>query len=174
MFQFGISFKIFLMAIFVEDGKTDYRRDLAGTTVISADSAGRLYCISLTLVLLSLELLHLSHSSLEQNFSLYFICSREKWPLVLSGICKVLMMAFVATLCLWQTDPVVLSVAGCLVICLFAVSRVLSSRLENAVKPVIHQQNRRSSDLKSLVETATELDTSPDHSSRVEETVYSA
>jgi hypothetical protein len=140
--QFGISFKIFLIAIFNEEGSKDtQQRFLAGsssTTVIAADTAAWLYCISLTLVLLSLELLHISHSSIQQTFSVFLVGSREnrklKWPLFISGSFKFLLMSFVATLSLWQTDPVFLTASGWIVTCLFAVSRVLLTGFKNSVR----------------------------------------
>jgi hypothetical protein len=127
------------MAIFNEEGSKDTRqRFLASTTVIPDDTAAWLYCISLTLVLLSLELLHMSHASIQQTCSVFLVGSREnrklRWPVFISGSFKLLLMSFVATLGLWQTDPVFLTASGWMVTCLFAVSRVVLTGFKNSVR----------------------------------------
>jgi hypothetical protein len=80
----------------------------------------------------------MSHASIQQTCSVFLVGSREnrklRWPVFISGSFKLLLMSFVATLGLWQTDPVFLTASGWMVTCLFAVSRVVLTGFKNSVR----------------------------------------
>lgn len=148
--QFGVSFKVFLKVIVKEEAKyleNSYRLLAAEEKdSVNAEAAASLYCGSLTLVLLSLELMLSSHKGLVRNFSLLFIevdngnNFKMNWPLMILFPIKIAALATVALLNQWTTDPIVLAIAGFAITLSFAYSRIFVTQksLEKLVKKSSH------------------------------------
>ncbi|CAJ1970214.1 unnamed protein product [Cylindrotheca closterium] len=143
LIAFGVSLRIFLEAILKDFNQVPY--DIADSAV------GTLHCITLTVVLFSLELIHMSHSSSESGRSGFTFCKHEDFSVsllfVVSAICKTVLLLFTATLPLWKTNPVFLSVSSSMVTGFFALSRVVTTSYQLMSKRKRHSEKVRQSRL---------------------------
>ena len=111
-----------------EDGG---HRLLGAVPAITDRAAATLYCVSLAMVLICLELMMISHhGGLKQAYGHLFKQvgpNQWKWnySMVFLDVAKLTLILFIATMCKWQTDPRSIASAGFLVVAAFAFSRVL-------------------------------------------------
>lgn len=124
--QFGVSLRIFLEAILKTFYKEPY--DIADSAVAT------LHCMTLTVVLFSLELIHMSHSSSENGRSGFSFCKHKQFSVsalfVVSAVSKTFLLLYTATLPFWKTDPVFLSVSSSMVTGFFALSRMITTNYQ--------------------------------------------
>ena len=135
---FGVTYKVFLKGIVKDDAKyesgdkTSAGRMLGDASPeISDQTSAYVFSVSLAVVLLSLELMCLTHSGLKQAFG--HLVKREEgagtsphWPVVIIALFKVGLFSFQLTLGLWTTDQGVLTICGFCVVLAMSVTRVLS------------------------------------------------
>ena len=155
LIAFGVSFKVFLTTIHSEASEDAYgyesdsygeeygddsygdkygsdyndgHRMLAAVPTIADKAMGALYCGSLTIVLLSMELMLGTHRSVQDIWSLLYH-DRENGvfniPIVAISILKFVLIAMVATLNKWVTDPTSLTLIGFGVVTALAITRVV-------------------------------------------------
>ena len=144
-----------------------------------ADSAvGTLHCVTLTVVLFSLELIHMSHSSSESGRSGFTFCNHEDFSVsmlfVFSAICKTVLLVFTATLPLWKTDPVFLSVSSSMVTGFFALSRVVTTSYQLMAKRKRFSERMRKSRLDDDVSIVSSSQASQSDGFQIEDNIVSA
>lgn len=169
--QFGVSLRIFLEAILKDFNQDPYD--------ISDSAVATLHCIALTVVLFSLELIHMSHSSTENGRSGFTFCKHEDFKVsvlfVFSAICKTVLLVFTATLPLWKTDPVFLSVSSSMVTGFFALSRTVTTSYQLVVaKRKRFAESMRKSRLEDDVSIVSSSQASQSDGFLVEDNIVSA
>lgn len=132
---FGVSYKVFLKAILKDKEYAASKiRMLAASPTVSEEASAGVFVYSLTLVLLSLELMCLTHSGFNHAIEHLFLQIEGEdgpkkaphWPVILISAFKVCILGFSLTLSQWTTDPAVLTVCGCGIVLALAVTRVLN------------------------------------------------
>jgi hypothetical protein len=140
LIAFGTSFKVMLKTIYnyeEEDNHNgDYEeehrsRHLAETPAIDTRISINLYCFSLVVVLVSIELMASSHMGLKKKYKLLFKHDatghwKLRWRAILVSGTKLALLTFVATSSIWLESTIALSGVGFAVCVLFAVSKVVS------------------------------------------------
>lgn len=156
LIAFGVSYKVMLTTIVNEvledeaydcsvneDGYDDPykrllaeepcgRRHLAAVPTVTSQATASLYSASLTIVLVSLELMILTHKGLKKNWKRLFKRDKESdekgldIPLVIIGILKVFIITFTATINQWETDAMTISILGLVIVSTMAISRVVA------------------------------------------------
>jgi PAS domain S-box-containing protein len=111
------------------------RRALAALPTITDNAAAALYCGSLTIVLVSLELMVTTHhDGFRGSWQFLFKEKvenedRERWRwnigMFLIAITKLALIIFIATLSQWRSDPRSIASAGFLVVTALACSRIM-------------------------------------------------
>mmetsp|Transcript_13831 Transcript_13831/g.30079 ORF Transcript_13831/g.30079 Transcript_13831/m.30079 type:complete len:1067 (+) Transcript_13831:294-3494(+) len=142
---FGVSYKVFLQDILktekeekvsdYESDKTNPGRLLAPAVEVSDDATAALFAGSLFVVLVSLELMTLTHSGVKQALGRLFHSKedgqmtetrrRPYWPVVIIATVKLGLMLFTVTLNQWTADPAVLTLCGFAIVVSLALTRVL-------------------------------------------------
>ncbi|KAL7539976.1 hypothetical protein ACHAXR_009774 [Thalassiosira sp. AJA248-18] len=146
---FGVTYKVFLKGILKEKEKEDaaaaYGDELSGNTshrmlaaspYISDDVAADVFSGSLVVVLLSLELMCLTHSGYKKALG-HLVrplkhgqeeggTAMPHWPVVIIALLKVGIILFTLTLSQWTVDPAVIVICGCCIVFALAVTRVLN------------------------------------------------
>lgn len=126
-----MSYKVFLKTILAEDEEeVEQHRMLADTPVITERAAAALYCGSLTIVLVSLELMLASHKGVKDNWKSLFhdFGSSEcrcNWPLIILALFKLCVIVLAATLGQIKTEPIFLCFVGFFIVVSVAVSRIV-------------------------------------------------
>ena len=125
LIAFGVSYKIFLSGIVSEKGGS-YSRKLAETPSVSNETSTIVFCSSLSLVLVSLECMSLTHEGLRKNYRLLFRdeVGNIHFPLLSLTVCKLAVFAFLICLPFWNTSPTSDTIVG-----LFVVSAVSATRI---------------------------------------------
>lgn len=136
LISFGVSYKIMLTTVYkaelaAEIAATIDHRRLAGVPTISDESTATLFCISLLIVLLSLELMLATHKGVTKSYQLLFHeietidMKSLNWPLMMISVFKVCIFTFTATLSQWDTDPTRVTILGFLVVTAMAIVRIV-------------------------------------------------
>lgn len=108
---------------------------LAESPVISDAVSAHVFSGSLFVVLLSLELMCLTHSGYKRALEHLFRYPEggghgqntlPHWPVIIIALFKVGIMFFTLTLSQWTTDRAVLTICGCFIVLALASSRVLN------------------------------------------------
>lgn len=139
--QFGVSLRIFLEAILRDFNQVPYE--------IADSAVATLHCMTLAVLLFSLELIHMSHSSSENGRSGFMFCKHEQLSVsvlyVVSAICKTVLLLYTATLPFWNNNPVFVSVSSSVVTGFFALSRVITTNYQLMSKRKRHSEKMRMS-----------------------------
>ncbi|KAL3908305.1 MAG: hypothetical protein SGILL_008532 [Bacillariaceae sp.] len=145
---FGVSFKVMLATIYStgdyadaneavvvddsaygDDGDAEHRH-LADVPTVTFLTIKCLYCTSLVLVLVAIELLASSHKGFKKRYRVFFKhdktgAKKIKWRVVLISILKLALLSFLATLPVWVGSHRWLTIIGLVVSIVFAVSHVI-------------------------------------------------
>jgi PAS domain S-box-containing protein len=134
---FGVTYKVFLKAILKDsqkDAEASYgypneSRMLAASPKMSDDTAAHLFAYSLSVVVLSLELICLTHAGVKKAFDNLVHrpdgeTAKPHWPVVFIALFKAGIISFTITMSSWTADPVILTACGCLIVFSLAVTRV--------------------------------------------------
>ena len=131
---FGVTYKVFLKDVVKEAEKDDVydygtaARSLAASPAIKDEVSAAIFSGSLCVVLLSLEVMCLTHGGIKK--SLRSLRKTEdnspNWPVIIIALFKVAIILFTATLYEWTVDSAVLTVVGCFVVFALAVTRVVN------------------------------------------------
>lgn len=136
LISFGVSYKIMLTTVYKAElaaeisALTEHRR-LAGVPTISDEATATLFCISLVVVLLSLEFMLATHKGVTKSYQLLFHeiesidMKTMNWPLMMISIFKVCIFIFTATISLYDTDPTQVTVFGFLVVVAMSIARIV-------------------------------------------------
>ena len=124
---FGVSYKIFLSGVV---SGTKGRRHLAKMPYIPDETSTSVFCGSLVVVLISLELMVTTHRGITRSYKRLFKENDElqevlNWPLVIITFFKVAVLALLATLTTWTTNPTAVTLTGFLVVTAIAVTRIV-------------------------------------------------
>jgi hypothetical protein len=156
LIAFGVSYKVTLTIIAAEaasggdydDGCSTYNDDahrllaggescpgegrrLAGVPAITNQASAAVFCSSLSIILISLEFMLLTHAGVKKNYRrLFKRLEHNDWkhvdfPLLFIGLAKVMIILFTATMSQWETDPTTITVMGFFIVSAFAISRVV-------------------------------------------------
>jgi len=130
LIAFGVSYKIFLSSVLVGSSAGDGygSRMLAPAPVVSNEASSILFSVSLTLVLVSLEVMLCTHKGVKKTYMRLFrdmSCWELHWPLVIISVFKIAVVLFTATLSLWNTDPTLITICGFFVVTAMAVTRII-------------------------------------------------
>ena len=131
---FGVTYKVFLKDVVKEAEKDDVydygtaARSLAASPAIDDEVSAAVFSGSLCVVLISLEVLCLTHGGIKK--SLRRLRKTEdnspNWPVIIIALFKVAIILLTATLSEWTIDSAVLTVVGCGVVFALAVTRVVN------------------------------------------------
>lgn len=136
LISFGVSYKIMLTTVYKAElaaeisALTEHRR-LAGVPTISDEATAKLFCISLLVVLLSLEFMLATHKGVTKSYQLLFHeiesidMKTMNWPLMMISIFKVCIFIFTATISLYDTDPTLVTIFGFLVVVAMSITRIV-------------------------------------------------
>ena len=160
LIAFGVSYKVMLKIILKASSKPAgyedaYRlllekfdgRKLAEMAAVTEEAAAALFCASLTIVLVSLELMMTTHRGARKNFKILFKNygqenSSVNWPLVFIGVFKLGIIIITATLPQMVTDMTSLAIYGFVAVFAMAFSRIVGWGLvhkESEIKRVLAQ-----------------------------------
>ena len=163
---FGVSYKIFLKDVYKTEEKekepdygynddTQKRRILAPAVEVSDDAIAALFTASLSVVLLSLELMSLTHGGFKKAIDRLYQKAegdqnvttarrRPYWPIVIIAAFKLALILFTVTLNQWTADPAVLTLCGFGIVASLALTRVLGwvfihkkAMIDKATKTVV-------------------------------------
>lgn len=135
---YGVTYKVFLQDVVKDAEKAEtsnYRkaiRMLASSPAITNEASAAVFSAALTVVLLSLELMCLTHSGIKQSLEHLFHRSKDgkasapHWPIVIISLFKVAIFLFAITLNQWTVDPATLTICGFGIVFALAVSRILN------------------------------------------------
>jgi len=135
---FGVTYKVFLKGILKDKEKEEAaavaHRLLGGASAsISDQVSATVFAISLLIVLLSLELMCLTHSGIREALEHLVVRSKGEiqkvtphLPVVIIALFKAAILIFTMTLSLWTTEPAVLTLSGCCIVLAIAVTRVVN------------------------------------------------
>jgi PAS domain-containing protein len=145
LIAFGVSYKVFLTSLVTQQAEGNYRRALAAVPTIPDSTTAALFCGSLAVVLVSLELMLTTHQGVRKTYQRLFRQISEhqhalNWPLAILSIFKVTLILFQATLSSWISDPVLIVTIGFLVVTTLAVTRIVGWGLvhhERAIKEFV-------------------------------------
>jgi len=134
----GASYKVMLKVIHqesIEEEKTDKdtdneHRNLAGAYNVKDKAMAGIFCASLALVLLALEVMGLTHGGPRELKKRLFgvgvsVKSKKRLPIILMSILKLCMLVFTILLPLWVTEPTTVVFIGFCIASSFAVMRVI-------------------------------------------------
>jgi len=135
----GISFKIFLyQAVSEEEGDYGDGRRLAAKASVSEEAGAALFTAALSLVLVSLELILLTHNGVQNAYGHLFLngskeeqilgIKKPNWPMIMICLVKIAVLLFALTLNQWTTDQVVLTLCGFAIMTTMALTRILGWR----------------------------------------------
>mmetsp|Transcript_9192 Transcript_9192/g.21918 ORF Transcript_9192/g.21918 Transcript_9192/m.21918 type:complete len:989 (+) Transcript_9192:3-2969(+) len=133
LITFGVCFKIMLSTVLAD--ASSYGRRLAGSYNVSNDMTATLFSISLTIILVSLELMLVTHKGTNETFQRLWknrdggskgIQKKLHKPLLALTIAKVGLIVFVATLSQWENELTEISWIGLMVVFAMLVSRVIA------------------------------------------------
>ncbi|CAJ1964795.1 unnamed protein product [Cylindrotheca closterium] len=133
LIAFGVCFKIMLSTVLAE--ASSYGRRLAGSVSVSNEMTASLFSISLTVVLISLELMLVTHKGMTETFQRLWknrdggskgINKKIHKPLLALTIAKGGLIIFVATLSQWENELTEISWIGLLVVFGMLASRVIA------------------------------------------------
>eukprot|EP00565_Helicotheca_tamesis_P001307 CAMPEP_0185727646 /NCGR_PEP_ID=MMETSP1171-20130828/3277_1 /TAXON_ID=374046 /ORGANISM="Helicotheca tamensis, Strain CCMP826" /LENGTH=650 /DNA_ID=CAMNT_0028396257 /DNA_START=26 /DNA_END=1978 /DNA_ORIENTATION=- len=115
------------------------RRFLAGSVEVSDKAAAGLFCLSLTITLISLELLTNTHKGMHENIQRLFRRQKDgsgklRLEIIFLTLLKVGLIVFLATLFLWLVDPMWVTLVGFFIVLYFAVTRVIVWKLIHGAK----------------------------------------
>lgn len=106
--------------------------DSVKTSSITPEANATLFLMSLSVVLICLELLTVTHKGVAETFYLLFQVPGHapsrmtpNWPFVFILIVKLVVLIYTATMALWVTDPLEIAVAGFLVVLAMATIRII-------------------------------------------------
>lgn len=157
LIAFGVSFKVMLTAIHTSDTKPDHRRSLwenivrslAPSVDVSEMAIKSLFCGSLAITLLSLELMALVHKGTRANLERLFDRTGPQrkilWSFVAFTIFKFVLLAGIATMSAWSTKSFpVYATIGCVITCIFAITRIVGWRMFHKKKKSETQEGQTS------------------------------
>ena len=135
---FGVTYKIILKAIYKEDSyeyeEGSARRFLAGEIKVSDQAAAAMFSGSLTLVLISLEIMTFLHRGAKGTYTLLFGDEENvddgqpdinvRLPILIVSLIKLAILAFCATSSQWLTSSRGIAGTGLLSVTFFAMSRI--------------------------------------------------
>mmetsp|Transcript_4866 Transcript_4866/g.11092 ORF Transcript_4866/g.11092 Transcript_4866/m.11092 type:complete len:593 (-) Transcript_4866:185-1963(-) len=130
---FGVTYKVFLNGI-LKDKESKMSRMLAESPVISDAVSAHVFSGSLLVVLLSLELMCLTHSGYKRALE-YLVRPKggqhgqntmPHWPVVIIALFKAGILCFTLTLSQWTTDPAIMTICGCFIVLALASTRVMN------------------------------------------------
>lgn len=131
LIAFGVSYKIMLSSLKQDDynEKDSKHRYLAAMPTIETSDVATLFCISLTIVLLSMEVMMATHKGVKKFYQVLFHemeamhLSKLNRPLLIIVVWKVILIVFIATLHLYVTESVHIALIGLIVILLMCFTR---------------------------------------------------
>jgi len=131
LIAFGVSYKIMLSSLKPNDynEKDSKHRYLAAMPTIETSDVATLFCISLTIVLLSMEVMMATHKGVKKFYQVFFHeletmnFSELNWPLLIIVLWKVILIVFIATLHTYVTESVHIALIGLIVILLMCFTR---------------------------------------------------
>jgi len=141
---FGVTYKVFLKGILKDmqkytaekgDGGTGHRM-LGAAPEITDEASAAVFAWSLSVVLLSLELMCLTHGGVKRALS-HLVrrpggdafgegATSPHWPVIVVAVFKVGLLGFTLTLSAWTQDPAVLTICGCCVVLALSATRILN------------------------------------------------
>lgn len=120
-----------------DDSHRTYVRMLGGAdpSTVSKDVIALMYCVSLSIVLISIELMAYSHRGLVQTYSIFFTKSemgrkRLDWKTVFGTLFKLGLLILVLTLYLWIKDLAWLAGSGLILSIVMAFAQLIEHILE--------------------------------------------
>lgn len=128
LISFGVSYKIFLTSVLSETEDSDKTRRLAPSPTVSDQASATLFCVSLAIVLTSIELTMLTHNGIQRAYGRLFRDLETRTlhiPLVMLTLFKVCTILFLCTVSTWTTDPMVVTLIGFGVVVLVAITSFL-------------------------------------------------
>lgn len=133
LIAFGVCFKIMLSTALAD--ASSYRRKLAGAVTVSNEMTATLFSISLTIILITLEIMLVTHKGTKETFQRLWknrdggskgVQTKIHKPLLLLTLAKVALIVFVATLSQWESELTEISWIGLLVVFAMLASRVIA------------------------------------------------
>lgn len=128
---FGVMYKVFLKKVLksykAETSYAAHRFLAGGGSYMSDETSAALFCGGLTALLLSLELMNLTHSGVMKSDLLGRITKESgdvDWTMVTVMILKICIVIFTVTLQYWTTDPDAMTLCGCAIVFAMASTRV--------------------------------------------------
>ena len=139
---FGVTYKIFLKGVLkdaekkasYDGGEAKLRRFLAVSPYITDEVAAAVFSASLGIVLVSLELIYLTHSGVQKALAHLIMPSGEgedvkslpHWPVIIIALFKLGIICFTVTLSQWTVDSAILTICGCCIVLALSVTRVMN------------------------------------------------
>ena len=143
---FGVTYKIFLKGILKDaekeasyggEGSGKLKRFLAASPYITDEVAADVFSASLGIVLVSLELMCLTHSGVRKALGHLIRWNNAEeeesvgkrvphWPVIIIGLFKLGIILFTVTLSQWTVDPATLTICGCCIVLALSVTRVMN------------------------------------------------
>lgn len=139
LIAYGVSYKLFLKAVVKYDKQAGYEdntnnrdRMLAPVPDVADEASAALFSSSLSIVLISLELMLLTHNGVKQAYG-HLLWKRPghggnralNWTMIVITAFKLCVLLFTLTLSLWEDDPTVLTFCGFAIMTIMTITRLL-------------------------------------------------
>ena len=128
LIAFGVSYKVFLTSVLNETADSETSRRLASIPKVSEEAAAGLFTISLTVVLVSIELMMLTHTGIKKAYGKLFRDIEQRrlhMPPVITTLVKSGTILFLCTVSQLTTDETLVAIIGFVVVLVVAFTRVL-------------------------------------------------
>ena len=132
LIAFGVSYKVMLTTIHKDHESAGENGDRILTMVpsVTENATVALFCGSLTIVFISMELMLGTHRGARENYKLLFLNLESgnlklNWPLLIISAAKFCLIIFTASLSQWKTDPTSLTVTAFLVVTALMITRIV-------------------------------------------------